>query len=108
MKSTLILISVIVIVIFTYPTMYYVSSDTIEITIESKERVVTGSGDSISSKYLIYTDKGVFECTDSWLFFKFNSSDIYSKLKDGKTYKVHVAGWRIQFFSSYKNIISIE
>lgn len=98
----------IILLIIAYPVMYYTSSSTIEVKVESKERITTGSGESISSKYMVYTDKGVFECTDSWLFFKFNSSDVYSKFEEGETYKVKVAGWRAPFLSWYKNIISIK
>ena len=108
MKTTIITIIVILGLILFYPIMYYSSSSTVEFTVESKERITTGSGESISSKYMVYTDKGVFQCSDSWLFFKFNSSDVYAKFEEGKTYKVKVAGWRAPFLSWYKNIISIK
>lgn len=55
-------------------------------------------------KYLIFTDKGVFENTDSWVELKFNSSDLYGKLERGKSYNLRVYGWRIPFLSKYKNI----
>lgn len=86
------------------------------VTISDKERVVTsssGGNSSISSKYLIFcTDKDgndrVLENTDSFLRFKFNSSDIYGQLEVGQTYQVTVVGYRIPFFSTYENIIEIE
>ncbi len=56
-------------------------------------------------KYLIFTDKGVFENTDSWIELKFNSSDLYGKLERGKSYNLRVYGWRISFLSKYRNII---
>ena len=54
--------------------------------IKDKERITTGSGKDISSKFIIYTENEVFENTDSWLFVKFNSADYQNKLEVGKTY----------------------
>ncbi|MBS3090283.1 DUF1523 domain-containing protein [Candidatus Pacearchaeota archaeon] len=59
-------------------------------------------------KYLIFTDKGVFEDTDSWVELKFNSSDLYGKLERGKSYNLGVYGWRIPFLSKYRNITKIK
>jgi hypothetical protein len=92
--------------LFGYPTAYYLSSDTVEITVKDKERITTGSGENISSKFIIYSENEVFENTDSWLFFKFNSADYQNKLEVGKTYKVKVAGWRVPFLSMYRNVVS--
>jgi len=95
-----------------YPTAYYLSSTETTIMVKRLERIVESSGSgetaSTSSKYLVFTNNEVFENTDSWLYLKFSSSDLYSKLKEGQTYKVKVAGWRIPFLSWYRNIISIE
>lgn len=59
------------------------------------------------SKYasLIYTDHGVYSNEDSVFPWKQRSSDIYNQLEEGKKYTCTVAGWRIGFFSSYKNIV---
>jgi hypothetical protein len=77
--------------------------------VTEKERVVNGE----SSKYLIFTELKdgrvrVFENTDSFIEFKFNSSDLYGKLKEGKTYELRTYGWRIPFLSKYENIIGAE
>jgi hypothetical protein len=61
-----------------------------------------------SSKYLVFTDKEVFQNTDSLSYLKFNSSDIYGSLEIGKTYKFEVYGFRLHLFSSYRNIISVK
>lgn len=92
--------------LFGYPTAYYISSETVEITIKDKESITTGSGKDIRSKFIVYTENEVFENTDSWLFVKFNSSDYQNKLEVSKTYKVKVAGWRIPFLSMYRNVVS--
>ena len=94
------------VLLFGYSTAYYLSSETVDITVKDKERITTGSGKNISSKFIIYSENEVFENTDSWLFFKFNSADYQNKLEVGKTYKVKVAGWRIPFLSMYRNVVS--
>ena len=94
--------------LFGYSIAYYSSSEYVEITIQDKERITTGSGENISSKFIVYSENEVFENTDSWLFFKFKSSDIQNNLKIDETYTVKVSGWRIPFFSMYRNIILIN
>lgn len=76
-------------------------------TVEDKERVCSGSGDSQSCKYLIFTDQGTFENTDSLLTGKFDSSDVYGRIKEGRTYTFKVAGYRQGFLSMYPNIIEV-
>jgi hypothetical protein len=85
---------------------YYVygTDEVVTVTVESKERIVTQD----SSKYLVFTNGEVFENTDSLLYWKFNSSDLYGELKEGETYTVRVYGWRIPFLSNYRNIIEIK
>jgi hypothetical protein len=108
LKAKLVFALIVLVALFGYPVAYRMSSDTMTIHVTDKERITTGSGESISSKFIVYTDEGVFENTDSFLFFKFNSADIQNSLKPGKEYKVKVAGWRLPFFSSYKNIIEVK
>lgn len=83
--------------------------DTATITIEEKERInYNGSG-----YYLIFgvDENGndvVFKNGDSVMYWKWNSSDIQSALKEGKTYEVTLAGVRIPFLSAYQNIIDYK
>lgn len=91
-----------------YPICKYSSKETIEITVSDKERITTGSGEHLQSKYLIYTNREVLENTDAMLFWKFNSSDIQNQLKVGKTYKVEVVGWRVPFLSWYRNVVAVK
>jgi hypothetical protein len=74
------------------------------VVVTDKERVTTGSGDTASSKYLIFTSNEVFENTDSLLLFKFNSSDVYGSIQRGQTCTFEVVGWRVPFLSWYRNI----
>ena len=83
---------------------------TYTITITDKDRITQRSGDTVTSKYLVFGDDEdgnslVFENTDVLLRLKFNSSNIQGKLKVGKTYDVTVIGFRIPIFSAYENII---
>lgn len=74
-------------------------------TVEDKERVCSGSNDC---KYLIFTDEGTFENTDTLLQGKFDSSDVYGRIKVGETYTFEVAGFRQGFLSMYPNILSVS
>lgn len=79
------------------------------VTITDKEVKKTDDTD----KYLIYAEDlngntYVFENTDEFLRFKFDSSDMYGQIKEGETYKLTVIGYRVPFMSMYQNIIEIE
>ena len=102
-----ILVVILLLFMIGYGVAYRLSNDIIIITVTRKERIVSVDRNR-RSKYLVWTDSETFECSDSILFLKFNSSDIYGKLKIGHKYKVLVAGWRIPIFSMYRNIITIE
>ena len=82
------------------------------ITVTDKERIYEGSGDTSSSKYLVFGEDEngnalVFENTDCFIRGKWNSSNIQGQLKEGNTYKVTVVGYRVPFFSMYQNIIDV-
>lgn len=80
------------------------TGEEIEIKVTDKERI----NELKSSKYLIFTETETFENSDTILYLKFDSSDVYSNLKQGEEYKVLVYGWRIPFLSMYRNIVRIE
>jgi hypothetical protein len=83
------------------------TQDTVTIKVTDKERIITGSGEDMSSKYLVFTETETFENTDVIVFGKFTSSDLQSKLRVDSTYNVRVSGFRIPFLSSYRNIVNI-
>ena len=91
--------------LLTFPLL---TQDVANIKVLEKERISTGSGNTLTHKYLVFTEDETFENTDVLVFFKFGSSDLQRKLREGKEYKVLVCGWRIPFFSSYRNIIKIQ
>lgn len=107
-KVSLVIILLIVSIAFLQSMIIsYVTQKEIVVTITKTDRIVERSGEDISSKYLVYTEEETFENTDSWMHFKFNSSDVQGRLLEGKKYVVKVYGWRIPFFSCYRNIIKI-
>lgn len=75
------------------------------IHVNKSERVCSGQE---YCRYLVFTDKGVFENTDTIWHLKFDSSDMYNNLVAGKDYNVVAVGWRIPVLSVYKNIIEIK
>lgn len=86
---------------------HFGTRDTVrDVVVTGKERIVESSGDKTSSRYLIFTKQETFENTDSMFALKFNSSDLYGRLKEGMTCTFQVTGWRVPFLSSYRNILS--
>lgn len=78
-------------------------------TVTDKDRQVTSDSDGhAQSKYIVFTNKEVFENTDSLLRGKFNSSDIQGQLQRGCTYDFEVYGFRNHFLSTYRNIIDVK
>lgn len=72
--------------------------------VEKSERVCDGGKDG-SCRYLVFTDKGVLQNSDTILRGKFDSSDVYAGIKVDKTYDFTTVGFRIPFFSMYPNIL---
>ena len=106
-KVYLLLFAIVLIIglIIYFPRAYRGS---VTVVIKDKERINYEDAGETKSKYLIYTDKEVFENVDDWFYFKFSSSDIYGQLNKGDQYKLWVTGWRVQIFSTYQNIIAVE
>lgn len=79
---------------------------TVVAKVTDKARVCESAGGSC--KYLIYTDHGTLKNTDSLFSGKFDSSDVYGRIRRGQTYTFTVEGFRFGFFSMYPNIVSAE
>lgn len=93
--------------IVVYPILLNGSKREVTDTVLKTERVCS-IGESGTCQYLVFGRKEVYSNSDSLLAWKFNSSDFYRDIEQGKTYKFTIWGWRIPFFSSYRNIISIS
>ena len=108
-----IMIAVILVLSIGYEAIFSFNDTEYTITVTDKERIYEESGDTSSSKYLVFGDDDngnslVFENTDCFIRGKWNSSNIQGQLKEGNTYKVTVVGYRFPFLSMYQNIIKIE
>lgn len=91
--------------------LYYQTQgpETVRVTVTDKERQVSSDGDGgVNSKYVVFTDKEVFQNTDSLLRGKFNSSDVQGKMHIGCTYDAEVYGFRNHFPTYYRNIIDVK
>lgn len=82
---------------------YGCKEEIIQVKIREKEV----KPDKDYSRYLIFTDKEVFENTDSFTKWKFNSSDIQNQINIGKCYSFRVHWFRSNFFSQYRNILEV-
>ncbi|MFN8511668.1 MAG: hypothetical protein U0232_04545 [Thermomicrobiales bacterium] len=78
--------------------------ETVTDTVVRSERVNNGE----SGKYLVFGKNEVYQNTDSVPLLKFRSSDFYRDIEVGKTYRFTVVGWRLPFFSTYRNIVGFE
>lgn len=83
-----------------YPIAYAMSVDESNVTVTKVERV--------NDEYLVFGENETFEITDTILFNRWDGSDLYGSIEIGKTYTVETAGWRIPFFSMYRNILTTE
>lgn len=86
-----------------------VEPTTQRVTVVDKERQVKDNGDGgIDSKYIVFTDKEVFENTDSMIRGKMNSSDVQGQLHVGCDYDITAYGFRNNWLSIYRNISKVE
>ena len=79
---------------------------TVTATVTAKDRISVGSGEDLSHMYLVFTDRETFQNSDSLWYGKFDSSDMHGRLRIGQRYTFKVYGWRIPFFSAYRNIVA--
>ena len=89
----------------------------IDKTLDRREVICTVTDKGIknysgSGLYLIYGEDSenicVYEISDSLLLKRFNSSDVYTDIKIGNTYKFNIGGHRNYFFSWYPNIYTYK
>lgn len=92
-----------------YVPCYRASLKPAEFTVDRRERVTKGNGDSIQSYFLVWSKEGeVFCVTDTWSFFSFDAADRYGRLHEGSHVKAQVAGWRVPFLSWYRNVVIVD
>ncbi len=85
-----------------YSLVYATASGNEEITVKDKWTKHKGS----TAKYLISSMDGqIFEISDSWLYWRFDDSNMYANIESGMTCEIQTQGFRFGFMSDYKNII---
>jgi len=93
--------------------VYSVSQkETIEATIIDlqQQQKISGSNKNVSTdiRYLVITDKETFCIKNSILNWKFNNSDIFYRLENGKKYSFRVSGVGKGIITDYRNILSVQ
>lgn len=88
----------------------YFDRETITTTVFDKERVCDSDGDGgTTCTYLVFTENGTFQISDALIGHRrFNSSDVYGRVRDCHNYEITSYGWRIPFLSQYPNITEME
>lgn len=105
---TIVMILVLVLAYFAQSGIYaYATARKEVVTLRSFDTKLSTGGAPCLQKYLVFTDKGEFENTDSSWRNKWNSSHVQNELKNlqGKQVVLHYYGWRVPFYSWYPNII---
>lgn len=73
--------------------------------VDDKDRASRDGG----SDMRIYTREcGVLKVQDLFWDLRFDSADMFSSIEPGHTYKIHVTGVRVEFFSVFPNVRSAE
>ena len=74
-----------------------------------QQQKITGSGNSIKTqiRYLVITDKETFVCENSIINGKFNNSDLFFRLEEGKVYSFKVEGYGKSVLYDYRNILEV-
>lgn len=84
-----------------------ITEETGTITKLHEQQKISGGEKSVSTKmrYLIITKDATYISTSSLLNGKFDNSDLFFHLEEGKTYKFKLSGYGKSFFTDYKNVL---
>jgi hypothetical protein len=83
----------------------YQNKQEITTTVVGKERIVEGTGGSVDSYYLVYTEDGTLKLEDDLFYMNFESSDWYGQIQVDSAYTFKTIGYRIGVLSSYPKIV---
>jgi hypothetical protein len=76
---------------------------------EVKEKVNQySSNNEGKDQYLVYTDLTTLKIEDTYWYLNFSSSDLWGKLKVGKSYRIKTYGIRLGWMSWYPNVVSYQ
>ncbi len=85
------------------PITHYALQHDVEFTVTRSERIVDAAGGT--SRYLVWTDNGVYQNIDDIWFLKWNSSDVQGLMTPGAHIKARITGLRLGILSWYPNIV---
>lgn len=102
-RMLIILLGVLFVWFARVPITHYALQHDVEFTVTRSERVVDASGGT--SRYLVWTDKGVYQNIDDMWFLKWNSSDVQGLMVPNAHIKAKITGLRMSIFSWYPNIV---
>lgn len=80
----------------------YFDKESVTFVVRDKESVAT---DNSGHEYRVYTDQGTYVIKDSFIYTRFNSADVYGLLEPGQRYTCDAYGFRLPFFSTFKNLL---
>lgn len=84
----------------------YMNPRVLTCQVEDKDRAARAKG---GSDMRVYTaDCGVLRVQDMFWAGRFDSADLYASIEPGHTYEFRVTGVRLEFFSKFPNIRSVE
>ena len=83
---------------------HYGTIEDVKVKVTKTERTCDTSGEC---RYLVFTPQEVFENTDSWMALKFDSSDVYAEIEEGKFYTLTVNRHRVPLLSWYRNVLEV-
>lgn len=72
--------------------------------------IIPTKAERVQGHYMVFSNKGVYTCSDDLRFLNFRSSDNYGMISSsiGKPIYVTVTGFRVPLFSMYKNIVNVQ
>ena len=93
--------------------VHYATQTEVQFTVDHRERVISRNSEGkTTARFMIWgeTEQGieVFQNTDSLLSFKFNSADLYGRMREGAECVAKVNGFRVPFLSMNRNILAVE
>lgn len=92
--------------IIVVPEFYWFMPSEKNITVTVKEKWVKQQD---KTAYYLFSDMNgnVYKLDDDFWYGKWNSSDQYAMIHEGKTYNMKTCGWRTHWLSEYPNVINI-
>ena len=96
------------------PIVHFSTMEEVTFVVDHRERVISRTSEGRSSaRYMIWAEYSngtteVFENTDSLLSFKFNSADLYGRMREGYLCHATVNGYRVPFMSMNRNILDAQ